>query len=219
MAIMRCSPGRYPKTRSEGRYLMIHSYRWLIPVAALLLAPALQPCYAKAPKPGPIRVVIWDERQPAQKEAYSNFLGNEIAGYLQRVGPTAFTVKSVGLTDPDQGLNTDTLDHCDVLIWWGHQRHDEVKDELVKEIVHRIQSGKLSLIALHSAHWSKPFMQAMNARAIQDALKSLPPGQQAVASVVTIPADRRLMRRDEKLTPYYTRETGDLGIPVIKVKL
>lgn len=27
----------------------------------------------------PVRVLVWDERQPAQKQAYSNFLGNEIA--------------------------------------------------------------------------------------------------------------------------------------------
>ena len=30
----------------------------------------------------PIRVVVWDERQPEQKQAYDNFLGNAIADAL-----------------------------------------------------------------------------------------------------------------------------------------
>ncbi len=41
------------------------------------------------------------------------------------------------------------------------------------DIVRRIREGKLSLIALHSAHWSRPFVEAMNERARQDALKAL----------------------------------------------
>ena len=30
-----------------------------------------------------VRVVIWDKQQPAQKQAYDNFLGNEIAAFLK----------------------------------------------------------------------------------------------------------------------------------------
>ena len=30
-----------------------------------------------------IRVVVWEEQQPEQKPIYANFLGNDIAGYLQ----------------------------------------------------------------------------------------------------------------------------------------
>jgi hypothetical protein len=32
----------------------------------------------------PIRVVVWDEQQPAQKQAYADFLGNEIASCLKK---------------------------------------------------------------------------------------------------------------------------------------
>ena len=31
-----------------------------------------------------IHVLVWDERQPRQAEAYDNFLGNEIAAYLRK---------------------------------------------------------------------------------------------------------------------------------------
>src|SRR5689334_9144584 len=133
----------------------------------------------------PIRVVVWDERQPAQQQVYPNFLGNHIADYLREHGAgkdggdPEITVRSVGLDDPDQGLSKETLDNCDVLIWWGHIRHADVKDELAKEIVRRVEEGRLSLISLHSAHWSKPFIAAMEARSVQDALNSLPKAERA----------------------------------------
>jgi trehalose utilization protein len=107
-----------------------------------------------------VRVVVWDERQPEQKEAYSNFLGNEIAEHLRR--QPGLTVRSVALDDEGQGLQDDVLDNCDVLVWWGHQRQAEITKETGKKLVDRISSGKLSLIALHSAHWATPFVEAMN---------------------------------------------------------
>jgi hypothetical protein len=30
----------------------------------------------RASAPSPVKVVVWDEQQPAQKQAYGNFLGN-----------------------------------------------------------------------------------------------------------------------------------------------
>lgn len=65
----------------------------------------------------PVRVVVWDEQQPAQKLAYENFLGNAIADYLK--SRPGLSVKSVKLDDLDQGLEDETLQNCDVLIWWG----------------------------------------------------------------------------------------------------
>src|SRR5580658_117024 len=93
----------------------------------------------------PIRVVVWDERQEAQKSAYGGFLGDTLAAALA-LQPD-FSVKSVGLNDPDQGLTDDILDQCDVLIWWGHQKHGEVTDEHVAGIIRRLKEGRLSLIA------------------------------------------------------------------------
>ena len=51
----------------------------------------------------PIKVVVWDEQQPAQKEAYENFLGNQIAAHLKTQAGLA--VQSVKLDDPEQGLS------------------------------------------------------------------------------------------------------------------
>ena len=50
----------------------------------------------------PIKVVVWDEQQPAQKQAYANFLGNQIAGHLR--SEQGISVRSVNINDPGQGL-------------------------------------------------------------------------------------------------------------------
>ncbi|MEE3373267.1 MAG: ThuA domain-containing protein [Planctomycetota bacterium] len=106
-----------------------------------------------------IQVVVWDEQQPSQKQAYSNFLGNEIAAYL--TSRPGLAVRSVKLDDAGQGLGSDILDNCQVLVYWDHARHHEVKRDKAREIVRRIKSGQLALISLHSAHWSLPFIEAM----------------------------------------------------------
>ena len=102
--------------------------RMLLTASFALLA---MPVMARAADP--IRVVVWDERQPKQKEAYDNFLGNAVADHLKTL--KGIEVKSVALDDPEQGLSKATLDNCDVLIWWGHQRHGEIKPETAKAIV------------------------------------------------------------------------------------
>jgi len=119
-----------------------------------------------------VRVVVWDEQQPAQKEAYDDFIGNWIAAYLR--SRPGFTVKSVRLDDPEQGLGGGVLDACDVLVWWGHLRNKDVNQRTGVKIADRIKAGKLALLALHSAHWSAPFMEAMNERARRDAQRLFP---------------------------------------------
>lgn len=126
-------------------------------------------------------MLIWDEQQPAQRRVYTNWLGNQIAVSLQT--KPGLTVRTARLDDPEQGLSRAALDSTDVLIWWGHVRNGEVSTERARDIVQRIQSGKLSLIALHSAHWSAPFMEAMNVRAREDALRVLTPSERATAVI------------------------------------
>jgi trehalose utilization protein len=164
-----------------------------------------------------IRVVIWDERQPEQKTAYGDFLGNTLAAHLAK--RPGLSVKSVGLDDPEQGLSDDVLDHCDVLIWWGHKRHGDVTADHVKAVVDRLQQGRLSLIALHSAHWSKPFIEAMNLRTIEDALKSLPETQLAGLSITKIPSPGGIPKIDDPLTPSYKLTKGKDGEETMQVHL
>lgn len=145
----------------------------------------------------PVKVLVWDERQPRQSEAYDNFLGNEIAKRLG--GAEGIDVVSVGQDDPDLGLAT--LDEQEVLLWWGHVRQHEVPDEVGKRIVERVRTGKLALIALHSAHWSVPFMEAMFARTRSDARRRFPDAETKFEFVP--PPGRFPPTYDSIVTPAY----------------
>lgn len=166
----------------------------------------------------PVRVVVWDEQQPAQKQAYENFLGNAIADYLK--SRPGLSVKSVKLDDPEQGLADETLQNCDVLIWWGHVRHREIKPETAQKLIERIKQGRLSLIALHSAHWSTPFIEAMNERSVEDALANLTPEQRKVTKVERLRPDKfAVPKRDAPLTPSVEHVAQPDGSFLLKVTL
>ena len=161
-----------------------------------------------------IRVLVWDEQQPRQKPAYPEFLGKQIAKHL--ASHPKLEVRSASLGDPEQGLSQEALDRCDVLLWWGHVRQHEISEETGKEIVRRIQQGRLALITLHSAHWSVPFMEAMEARAAQDALSRLPEKERRRAKV-TFPGERERKtpereKRPVLATEYRLRKDGSVLI-------
>lgn len=60
----------------------------------------------------------------------------------------------------EHGLPADVLDTTDVLLWWGHENHGGVADEVVDRVITRVHEG-MGFIALHSAHYSKPFKRLM----------------------------------------------------------
>lgn len=153
------------------------------PSIRLLFALSLSATAARAADPAapaPVRVLVWDERQPQQKQAYGGgFLGDAIAAYLEK--QPGLTVKSVALDSPEQGLDAATLDRTDVIVWWGHVRHLEVTMAHTEEVVQRVRDGRLGLVPLHSAHWSRPFVRLMQERAKSDALAALPEPERATA--------------------------------------
>jgi hypothetical protein len=132
-----------------------------------------------------IRVVVWDEQQKEQKQAYENFLGNAIADHLR--GCKGLAVRSVTFHDSDQGLSDDVVNNCDVMIWWSHyQTNSKIKPELTAKLLNRIKQGTMSLVTLHSAHWSDPFVEAMRYRTIEDALAGLDAEQRNTAVISTL---------------------------------
>ena len=166
----------------------------LVLVAALIVA-------GEAPAAeAPIRVVVWDEQQPSQKEAYDNFLGNCIADHL-RTKPE-FEVRSLSIKDAQQGLSPEILDFAEVLFWWGHVRQADVKPEVGRAIVERVKAGRLTLVALHSAHWSTPFVEAMNERARLDLNRQYADLPADKLSIEEVPAQLyKAPTRDTRLTP------------------
>ena len=164
-------------------------------------------------------VLVWDERQPRQQEAYANFLGNAIAAHLRAQGGMA--VQSVGLDDPDQGLSDAALEASQVLIWWGHVRHREVSAETGRRILDRVIAGRLSLIVLHSAHWATPFVAAMDHRAREDAQRLFPDGHGERVELEFVPPDNRYQApaRDAAVTPSHQVRKFPDGITRVRVRL
>lgn len=120
-----------------------------------------------------VRILVWDEQQPEQKQGYGDkFLGETIAEAL-KTRPD-LQVRTAALKDPQQGLSAEQLDQTDVLIVWSHIRVRDQDDALIEGVVRRVQAGRLSLIALHSAHWHKAFVRLMQERAKADAEAALP---------------------------------------------
>ena len=161
----------------------------------------ISPAATSAAEPKAINVVIWDERQPEQKQAYDNFLGNQIADHLK--GKPGLAVKSVSIEDDEKGLSPGIIRPCDVLIWWDHKRQAEITPKMVQPLVERIKDGTMSLIALHSAHWATPFVEAMNERTRLDAEKSLKrDGAKVEIQYVEPPKRYTLPKTGDRLTPY-----------------
>ena len=107
-----------------------------------------------------IKVTIWNEFRHEKTDEharalYPNGIHATIGEFLSK--DEEIEVRLAALDDPEQGLPDSLLNDTDVLIWWGHMAHGEVKDELVTKIQRRVLLGRMSFIALHSAHHSKPF--------------------------------------------------------------
>lgn len=111
----------------------------------------------------PIRVTVWNEfRHEAMpgkpKEVYPNGMHTAIADYLKE--KPGLEVRTATLDEPEHGLTDEVLANTDVLTWWGHMAHHEVKDEIVDKVKQRVWDG-MGLIVLHSAHFSKIFQKLM----------------------------------------------------------
>jgi trehalose utilization protein len=111
----------------------------------------------------PTLVTVWNEgrhesKNEAAKRVYPEGIHGAIAGHLRGRGGLA--VRTALLDEPGQGLPPEVLDATDVLVWWGHVAHDEVRDELVDRVQKRVLDG-MGLVVLHSGHFSKIFRRLM----------------------------------------------------------
>src|SRR5438067_7454350 len=110
-----------------------------------------------------IRVTIWGENVHEQKhqavrDVYPSGMHNCIADGLRE--SDEFDVRAVTLQEPEHGLTREVLQTTDVLTWWGHAAHKEVRDEIVDRVQARVLEG-MGLIVLHSGHYSKIFKRLM----------------------------------------------------------
>jgi len=108
------------------------------------------------------RVTVWNEYRVEKsdeeaREVYPDGIHGAIADFLEDEG---FDVQTATIDEPEHGLTEDVLETTDVLVWWGHEAHDEVEDEVVERVRERVLSG-MGLLVLHSGHFSKIFKRLM----------------------------------------------------------
>jgi trehalose utilization protein len=110
-----------------------------------------------------IRVTVWNEYRHEKEDAqvaaiYPDGIHNAIAKYLNACDGLA--AGTATLDEPEHGLTDQVLADTDVLLWWGHIAHGEVRDEVVDKVYERVMRG-MGLIVLHSGHHSKIFRKLM----------------------------------------------------------
>ncbi len=110
-----------------------------------------------------IRVTVWNEGRHEKSNAtvkriYPHGMHSVIAEGLRRQGD--FEARTATLDDPEHGLTEEVLKNTDVLTWWGHMAHGDVRDEVVARVKKHVLEG-MGLMVLHSGHYSKIFKALM----------------------------------------------------------
>ncbi|HRU32602.1 MAG TPA: ThuA domain-containing protein, partial [bacterium] len=110
-----------------------------------------------------INVTVWNEFRHEKiheevAKVYPDGIHNAIGNFLKK--QPGLEIRTATLDEPEHGLTQEVLDNTDVLIWWGHMAHNEVKDEIVDRVYNRVLNG-MGLIVLHSGHLSKIFRKLM----------------------------------------------------------
>lgn len=104
------------------------------------------------------RVIVWSEGTEP-KNVYPDGIRAVIADSLKPL--SGWEVITRTITDPDLGVPESDLEKTDVLMWWGHKRHNEITDETVSRIVKNVKERGMGFIALHSSHFAKPYKALM----------------------------------------------------------
>jgi trehalose utilization protein len=114
----------------------------------------------------PIRVTVWNENIHERRvgshpaELYPAGIHGAIADGLRELLGSSVEVRTATMEQPEHGLPQEVVDTTDVLLWWGHEDHPGVADEVVDR-VHDAVLGGMGLLVLHSGHYSKIFRRLM----------------------------------------------------------
>ena len=107
-----------------------------------------------------IRVLLWSE-QTEPRNIYPNGISGALAAFLNQ--QQGFEARTATLDDPDAGVSDAVLAQTDVLIWFGHKKHDLVPDAAVDRIYKHVKERGMGFIALHSSHYSKALKRLLSA--------------------------------------------------------
>jgi trehalose utilization protein len=111
-----------------------------------------------------INVTIYNEfihetSSEAVRAIYPKGIHGAIKDFLEKDSAIG-VIRFATLADHRETLTQEVLDDTDVLLWWGHMKHQDVDDRVVDAVTGRVLTG-MGFIALHSGHDSKPFHRLM----------------------------------------------------------
>lgn len=113
-----------------------------------------------------VRVTIWNENIHEQQQdstpakIYPEGMHGAIKNLLLTQLKDEVVVETATLDQAEHGLSQEVIDATDVLLWWGHEAHPAVSDEVVERVYNAVLGG-MGLVVLHSAHYSKIFKKLM----------------------------------------------------------
>jgi len=108
-----------------------------------------------------VAVTIWNEfRHEREDDAVAAVYPDGIHATLADALAADHEVRTATLEEPAHGLTADVLAATDVLVWWGHDAHDDVDGAVADRVQERVLEG-MGFVPLHSSHYSKPFKQLM----------------------------------------------------------
>lgn len=105
-----------------------------------------------------MKVTVWNENyhektDPKVCECYPGGIHGYLANML---ACDDIEVRTATLDQPECGLTQEIVDDTDVMIWWGHMKHGDVPDDILKRVQNAVLAG-MGLIVLHSGHHSRIF--------------------------------------------------------------
>ena len=107
-----------------------------------------------------MNIVIYNEGIHDKEEFIKKVYPEGIHGQLKHILDDGSNNITVVTLDNVNDITEELLAKTDVMLWWGHVAHHMVPDEVSNRVAEAVQKG-MGLIALHSAHMSKPFRQLM----------------------------------------------------------
>lgn len=119
----------------------------------------------------PLRITVWHEYRhdnpdgpkPNAKcvELYPDGMHAAMKSAIEEhLGEDAVVTTATLDQDENHGLSDELLANTDVMTWWGHCAHGDVKEEWADKVAQRVREG-MGLVVLHSGHYAKPFKKLM----------------------------------------------------------
>lgn len=104
--------------------------------------------------------LVWSEGTEPE-DVYPDGIRGAVAAFLSDEHDIEARTRSI--EDESQGVSESDLAWADVVLWWGHLRHDDVTDETVDRVERHVRENGVGFVSLHSAHYARPYKRLIDA--------------------------------------------------------